>query len=66
MKRLRITKCSDSLLWYADLVGQQVPLVREIPEGYLSREPGGFTNIVRKEDAQLIDEDEVCKSLSQN
>lgn len=54
MKQLLIKKCSDPQLWYAGLVGQQVPLVREIPEGYLSREPAGFTNIVRREDAEVI------------
>jgi predicted short-subunit dehydrogenase-like oxidoreductase (DUF2520 family) len=57
MKQLLINKCSDPQLWYAGLVGKQVPLLREIPEGYLSREPAGFTNIVKREDAQVIDDE---------
>lgn len=56
VKKLRITKCSDSRMWYANLVGATVPLLREIPEGYLSREPDGYTNIVRREDAEVVDE----------
>lgn len=54
MTRIRIEKCSDPQLWYADLVGQEVPYIREIDEGYLSREPAGYTNIVRREDGRVI------------
>jgi predicted short-subunit dehydrogenase-like oxidoreductase (DUF2520 family) len=57
MKRLQIIKCSDPQMWYAGLVGKQVPLLREISEGYLSREPAGHTNIVKREDAQVIDDE---------
>lgn len=55
-KRLRIKQCSDSLLWYANLVGQTVPLIREIEEGYLSYEPSGYTNIVLRCDAEIEEE----------
>lgn len=61
MKVLVIKKCSDPLLWYAGLIGQQVPLLRVETEGYLSREPTGYTNIVRKEDAEIINGDEPCR-----
>lgn len=54
-KSLRITACSDSSLWYRDLVGQVVPFLRTWPEGYASREPGGYTNFVRFEDAEVIE-----------
>ena len=53
---LKIIKCSDSLLWYSNLVGQCVPYLREYEECYMSREPDGFANIVRKEDAVIINE----------
>lgn len=48
-----ITRCPDSLMWYAGKVGHIVPLVRDLPSdgSYLSREPSGLTNIVRHEDA---------------
>lgn len=54
-RALRITSCRDPLMWYAGLVGQVVPLVREEADCYWSREPAGFVNIVRKEDAELIE-----------
>lgn len=54
MQMLLIIKCSDSLFWYAHLIGHAVPLIREIDEGWLSREPTGHTNIVRREDAQVV------------
>jgi hypothetical protein len=55
MKVLQINKCSDSMFWYCALVGKQVPFIREINEGYLSREPSGYVNIVKKDDAEIID-----------
>lgn len=55
MKALKIIKCSDSLYWYRDLVGQKVPFIRELGEGYLALEPDGYTNIVQKHDAKIID-----------
>lgn len=54
-KALRITKCSDSMMWYARKVGQIVPLVRTLNDCYLSREDAGFTNIVRLDDAQVVE-----------
>lgn len=57
MKKLLIENCSDPQLWYADFVGQKVELLREDSEGYWSREPSGYTNIVRREDAQVIDDE---------
>lgn len=54
MKAIRIIKCSDSLLWYAKLIGHTVAFIKEVDEGYLSREPAGYTNIVRREDAEVV------------
>lgn len=56
MKTLLITKCSNSLMWYRNLVGQVVPLVRYLHDErcWLSREPDGFVNIVRKTDAVVL------------
>jgi len=52
---LKIITCSDSLMWYRDLVGQEVPLLREYDDCYMSREPTGFANIVRKQDAVIVE-----------
>ncbi|MGA7204674.1 MAG: hypothetical protein WBX27_08605 [Specibacter sp.] len=41
-------------MWYAGMVGQLVPLLREESDVYLSREPAGYTNIVRKTDAKAV------------
>jgi hypothetical protein len=49
---LKIVACSDPMLWYAGLIGQQVPnLGYTRADGYRSREQGGFTNFVRVTDA---------------
>lgn len=56
MKVLKINRCSDPLMWYNGLVGEVVPLLREYPDCYMSREPSGYANIVRKEDAEIIEE----------
>ena len=57
MKVLRITNCSEPMLWYSSLVGKVVDFVRYIPEGYISRESSGLTNIVLKDDAHIVDMD---------
>jgi hypothetical protein len=56
-RSLKIIKCSDSLMWYNKLVGQVVPYVREYDDCYMSREPAGYLNIVKLEDAEIIDEE---------
>ena len=55
MKQIKIIKCSDRLLWYNKLVGHTVPFLREYDDCYMSREPAGYANIVRKEDALIIE-----------
>lgn len=55
MPMLRITGCSDSMLWYRDLVGQLVPFEGDDgPYGFRSREPAGYVNYVRREDATVV------------
>lgn len=57
MKALRITRSPDLLMWYAPLVGKLVPYLGEWPEsGYKSREPGGYTNVVRFADAEIVED----------
>lgn len=55
MKFLKITSCSDPLLWYADKVGECVPFLKEYDDCYMSREDTGFANIVRRGDADVIE-----------
>lgn len=56
---LRITRCIDSSMWYADMVGQLVPFEWEWPEGYASREPAGYINLVHFDDAEVVEVVEV-------
>lgn len=58
MKKLKIIKCSDPMLWYADRVGELVPYLGTWPEAYRSQEPAGYVNIVQFEDAELVEVEE--------
>lgn len=58
MRELLITQCSDSLLWYRNLVGTKVPFLRQYEDCYMSREPSGFANIVKLTDAILVEVDD--------
>jgi hypothetical protein len=55
MKALKIIRCSDSLMWYCNKVGETVQLVREYEDCYMSREPAGYLNVVRLEDAEIVE-----------
>ena len=57
MKALKITKCNDAMKWYADLIGQTVPLVGDTGLEYVSREPEGYINYVDHEDAEVYDDE---------
>lgn len=56
MPLLVITRCTDNLMWYRDKIGQLVPLLKDLPEEHcwLSRQPEGYTNIVRHQDAVRV------------
>lgn len=55
MKALKLINCSDAMMWYRDKVGETVSFVREYDDCYMSREPAGYLNIVKKQDAELIE-----------
>lgn len=55
MHTVLIKKSSNPLFWYSNMIGQQVPLLREESDVYICREPSGYTNIVRKTDGERID-----------
>lgn len=42
------------MMWYNKLVGSQLVVEREDKEYYWCREPTGFLNIVKKNDATII------------
>lgn len=53
-KKLLITSCDDPLLWYYSHVGDSVPYTGQEDTIYWSRDNGGFTNMVKKEHAEVI------------
>jgi|TARA_R110001606_G_scaffold187921_2_gene335527 hypothetical protein len=55
MKALLITNCSDGMRWYADMVGQTVPLLATEHTEYKSREPAGYINFVQFADAEIVE-----------
>ena len=55
MRALKIVKCSDPLMWYQNKVGETVQLVREDEDCYMSRDPAGYLNVVRLEDAEIVE-----------
>jgi len=42
-------------MWYHNKVGETVQLVREYEDCYMSREPAGYLNVVRLQDAQVVE-----------
>mgnify|MGYP003641685972 FL=1 len=60
VKTILIKRCSDSMKWYADLVGTEVPYIRTVPaypQGtveYQCREPAGYINFVSMTDGTII------------
>lgn len=55
MKVLKIIGCSDSLMWYRNLVGKTVDFLGEDAQYYWSREPAGYKNIVMKKDGLIME-----------
>jgi hypothetical protein len=58
LKKLLIKKCQSPMLWYWPLVGETVQFIREDAEGYWSREPDGYVNVVLKQDAEIVEVDQ--------
>ena len=55
MAELEIVQCRDPLRWYADMVGQRVPLLADLGSEYKSREPAGYINFVLRDDAVVVE-----------
>ena len=55
MKMIKIVRCTDPMLWYADKVGELVPFLGTWPEAFKSKEGAGYVNIVKFEDGMVVD-----------
>ncbi len=54
LKKLLIIGCSDGMMWYANKIGHEITFLREESDCYLAREDAGFVNIVKKQDATIL------------
>ena len=59
MKKLLIKQCNDPMMWYANKIGKTVEFLGASGvEGiYWSREDAGYKNIVKMEDAEIVEYD---------
>lgn len=62
MTKLQIVGCSDPSMWYQPLIGDVVPLRFIDNDGYWAIQPGGYLNVVRLEDGEVV-EDGLSPSL---
>ena len=60
-KYLRVTGTSKSGMWYQKLIGKTVPFEGIWPDGFKSREPTGYVNIVYFADAIIVPGQAVCE-----
>ena len=59
--KIKITKCSDSSMWYSKHIGEVYTVVRDYSthsNAYLVRDTYGYLNIVRPKDCEIVGEDE--------
>ena len=59
--KIKITNCSDSLMWYSKHIGEVYSVVRDYSthsNEYLVRDAYGYLNIVRPKDCEIVGEDE--------
>ena len=54
---IKIVRCQDSLMWYANHIGHTAQVISEDYDTYLVRQIGTiYTNIVKKCDAEVREE----------
>jgi len=58
--KAKIIKCSDAMMWYRDSIGKVIEVVEDRGE-FLTRDNGGFINIVRREDVEILEGMEIMK-----
>lgn len=58
MRKLLIMRCDDSRKWYANKIGEFVPLLDEERSHYeyKSRQDNGYINYVNKNDAVIFED----------
>ena len=56
---VRVNRCRDSHLWYADHIGETFCIMEEDRESFLVRSPDGYTNVIWREDGEKLRESQV-------
>ena len=51
---IKIIKCSDVLFWYNSYIGSTFEAYREYKDQYLARAPDGYSNIIKKIDCEVV------------
>lgn len=51
--KVKIKKCSDSLFWYNNLIGEVFTVINEYKECYIVQASDGFSNIIMKSDCLI-------------
>lgn len=54
---VHVTKASDPKYWYATEVGKVFEVIVEDKTEYVVRDTEGYLNIIKKEDAKVINSD---------
>ena len=56
--KIKIIRCSDSMLWYNSLIGEVMQVVRITPDKYWCKEPNeyGCLNFVLIKDCEVVHE----------
>lgn len=56
--KIKILRCSDSMLWYNSLIGEVMQVVRITPDQYWCKEPNeyGYLNFVLIKDCEVYSE----------
>lgn len=53
--KIKINSAKDHLMWYANKIGEIIPVERVDDKYYWCREDAGFINIVHRVDASVVD-----------
>lgn len=51
---IKITKCSDSRMWYSNHIGSMWCILEDCGTEYMVRDVHGFRNIILKSDCEVV------------
>lgn len=60
--RIKIVGCRDTQMWYKNHIGLVCGVIGEDSKDYVVRQPEGYTNIVKKSDAEVINDGNIPRA----